>query len=155
MGERKKTGTAPRTRQASKHAEIDQFLATKQHPLEGDIQSVRKLILGADASIREEIKWNSVSFRNDHDFFATVNLRSIESVQLVFHTGVKKKATADTGVEIDDPHGLIEKWSAKDRCIVTLGKGAVLKGNKAALAALVKDWIRFVGPPHNTLHSDR
>ena len=29
---------------------------------------------------------------------------------------------------------------------VTLGKGAALKVNKAALAALVKDWIRFVGP---------
>lgn len=146
MGERTKTGAAPRTRQASKLSEIDQFLASKQHALEGDIRSVRKLILEADASIREEIKWNSVSFRNDHDFFATVNLRSTDSVQLIFHTGVKRKATADTGVDVDDPQGLIEKWLAKDRCIVTLGKAAALKANKAALAALVKDWIRFVGP---------
>src|SRR5690606_17242057 len=103
-------------------------------------------------SLREEIKWNSVSFRNDHDFFATVNLRSNDSVQLVFHTGVNKTATADTGVEGDAPQGPIEKWSAKGGCIVTLGKAGVLKGNKAALAALVKAWIRFVGPSHKTLH---
>lgn len=147
MGERKKAGGAPRTRRApTQGSEIDQFLASKQHPLEGDIQSVRELILRADVSIREEIKWNSISFRNEHDFFATVNLRSTDSVQLVLHTGVKKKATAETGVQVADPKGLIEKWPAKDRCIITLGKGAELKANKVAMAALVKDWIRFVGP---------
>ncbi len=40
--------------------------------------------------------------------------------------------------------GLIEKWPAKDRCLVTLGKGATFDGNRAALAALVKDWLPFV-----------
>lgn len=147
MGGRKRASATPaKQAAASKRPDVDEFLASKRHPLEHDIQSIRKVILGADASIREDIKWNSLSFSNDHDFFATVNLRSTDSVQLVFHTGVKKKATAETGVHVDDPRGLIDKWPAKDRCIVTLGKGAALHANKPALAALVKDWITFVGP---------
>lgn len=63
---------------------------------------------------------------------------------LVLYTGVAKKATAETGVRVADPMGLIEKWPAKDRCLVTLGKGATFDGNRAALAALVKDWLPFV-----------
>jgi hypothetical protein len=78
------------------------------------------------------------------DFFATVHLRSQDSVQLILHTGVKKKATAKTGLAVTDPAGLIEKWLAKDRCLVSLGAGAKLKANRPALAALVKAWIRYV-----------
>ncbi len=133
-----------KTDSAARRSDIDELLAAKRHPLEEEIRTVRRVILGVDASIREEIKWSSVSFRNEHDFFATVNLRSTESVQLVLYTGVAKKATAETGVRVADPMGLIEKWPAKDRCLVTLGKGATFDGNRAALAALVKDWLPFV-----------
>lgn len=125
-------------------SDIDAFLASKRHPLESDIHWVRKVILALDPSTREEIKWNSISFRNDYDFFATVNLRSTESLQLVLYTGVKRKGTAETGVHVDDPQGLVEKWPAKDRCIVNLGKGAALEANKAAFSALLKGWLEFV-----------
>jgi hypothetical protein len=145
MAARKSASTTLAKQTATaKQRDVDEFLAGKQHPLERDIQTIRTVILDVDASIREEIKWNSVSFCNDHDFFATVNLRSTDSVQLVLHTGVKRKATAETGVHVDDPRGLIEKWPAKDRCIVNLGNGAGLNAKTPALAALVKDWIRFV-----------
>lgn len=144
MARKKTNASVAKPKAATKLTELDAFLAGKRHPLENDIQTVRKLILDGDASLRAEIKWNSISFRNDHDFFATVNLRSTSSVQLVFYTGVKKKATAETGVQVDDPCGLIEKWLAKDRCLVTLGKGAALGANKAPFAALVKGWLAFV-----------
>lgn len=148
MGGLKKARVTPAKREAvaKKPHAIDEFLAKNRHPLEDGIQLVRKVILDADASIREEIKWNSISFCNEDDFFATVNLRSTDTVQLVLHTGVKKKKTAQTGVQVLDPCGLIERWPAKDRCIVTLGKGPALKRKTAALTSLVKDWIRFVGP---------
>ncbi len=70
-----------KTDSAARRSDIDELLAAKRHPLEEEIRTVRRVILGVDASIREEIKWSSVSFRNEHDFFATVNLRSTESVQ--------------------------------------------------------------------------
>lgn len=146
VGRNRTTAKPAKQHAAAKQTDVDQFLADKEHPLEEEIQSVRKVILAVDASIREEIKWNSISFCNSHDFFATVNLRSTDSLQLVLHTGAKKKATAETGVHVADPHGLIDQWAAKDRCMVTLGKGAAVRANETALAALVRDWLLFVGP---------
>ncbi len=123
---------------------LDAFLASQAHPLEAEIHEVRKVILGLGPGLREEIKWNSVSFRNENDFFATVHLRSRTTVQLILFTGVKKKATAETGVPVEDPAGLVEKWLAKDRCLVSLGKGAAFEANRAAFAALLGAWIRSV-----------
>ena len=113
-----------------------------EHPLAPEIETVRKLILGVHPSIQEAVKWNSPSFRTT-DFFATVNLRSKDRVQLVFHTGAKVKGTAKTGLAIADPAGLCE-WLAKDRCLVTLGVGKELAQRGRAFAALVREWIKWV-----------
>lgn len=125
-------------------ARIDAFLAQKHHPLESDIQRIRQVVLSVAPGISEEIKWNSISFRNPHDFFATVNLRSTDSVQLILYTGVKRKSTAETGVQVADPQGLIQKWPAKDRCIISLGTAAAVRKNESALRAFLKAWLPFV-----------
>ncbi|WP_224367955.1 DUF1801 domain-containing protein [Hyalangium versicolor] len=118
------------------------FLEELDHPLKKEIEAVRKIILGADPAIREAIKWKAPSFRTT-DFFATFHLRSTDRLQLVFHMGAKVKATATTGIRIDDPAGLLE-WLAKDRCLVTLGAGKDIAARKAALEALVREWIRWL-----------
>lgn len=129
-----------------KHAKaaVDEFLAALSHPLKPEIRRVRSLLLGIDDSIREEIKWNSLSFRNQNDFFATLHLRSLSTLQIVLHTGVEKKSTAQTGIPVEDPRGLIAKWAAKDRCVLALGKGPTFAANEAALVVLVRSWRRFV-----------
>jgi hypothetical protein len=112
------------------------------HPLKKDIETVRRIILNVDPGIGEAIKWNAPSFRTT-EFFATVNLRSRECVQLIFHTGVKVKGVATTGISIDDPAGLL-KWLAKDRCLVTLGVGKDIQTKRAAFEAIIREWIRWV-----------
>ncbi len=102
----------------------------------------KKFILNVDPGISEAIKWNAPSFRTT-DFFATVNLRSRDCVQLIFHTGARVKATATTGISIADPAGLLE-WLAKDRCLVTLGVGKDIQTRRAAFEAIVREWIRWV-----------
>ncbi len=126
------------------NSEVNDFLSRTAHPLAAEIQPACAVIFAADASIRDEVKWNSVSFRNEHDFFATINLRSLKELPVILYTGVKTKPTARTGVPVPDPSGLIERWAAIDRCIVTLGKGAQLRANEAAFTALLRAWIRCV-----------
>lgn len=121
---------------------VIEFLRDLDHPLRADVEKVRGFLLGADPSIAEGIKWNAPSFRTT-DYFATFHLRSRDRIQLVFHTGAKKKATADTGVDIPDPAGLL-KWLAKDRCMVTLGAGSAIDQNRAAFEDLVRAWILWV-----------
>lgn len=117
-------------------------MAQAIHPLASDIDAARAMILAVDPRIREAVKWNAPSYRTT-DFFATVNLRVKDHVQLVFHTGAKVKATATTGVTIDDPAGLC-RWLGKDRCLVTLGAGPDLVRHRPAFEALVRQWLTFL-----------
>jgi hypothetical protein len=66
------------------------FLASLNHPLKKDIEAVRKLILGVSPEIADGVKWNSLSFRHT-DWFATVNLRSKDVIQLVMHTAQRRR----------------------------------------------------------------
>jgi hypothetical protein len=125
-----------------KTVDVGEFMRELDHPLKVDIETVRQIILNVDPGIGESIKWNAPSFRTT-DFFATFNLRSRDSVQLIFHTGAKVKATATTGINIADPAGLL-KWLARDRCLVTLGVGKDIRAKRAAFEAIVREWIRWV-----------
>ena len=116
------------------------LLATLDHPLKADIEAVRKLILAASPEIAEGVKWNSLSFRHT-DWFATVNLRSTTTIQLVMHTGAKVKDDPD--FSIPDENGLLV-WLAKDRALATLGSGKTLKANAKAFTAIVRAWVKYV-----------
>ncbi len=116
------------------------FMAALDHPLKADIAAVQKLIVGASPEISDGVKWNSLSFRRT-DWFATVNLRSKDVLQLVFHTGAKAKDNPE--FNIPDESGLL-LWLAKDRALVTLGSGKTLKTNAKAFESIVKAWIRYV-----------
>jgi hypothetical protein len=135
---RKKAAT-PEKALASRD-EAGAFLAALDHPLKADIEAVRRLILGVDPAISDGVKWNSLSFRKS-DWFATVNLRSKDVIQLVFHTGAEVKDNPE--LKIPDANGLL-LWLAKDRALVTLGSGKTLKANAKAFEAIVKAWIRYV-----------
>jgi len=121
---------------------VDAFLRALDHPLKPEIEAVRRIILGVSPEIREGIKWNAPSFRTT-DYFATVNLRGKggdERVWLILHTGAKVKKSATAGMNIADPAGLLE-WLAKDRCLVTFVDGKDIRAKRAALKAIVREWI--------------
>lgn len=119
------------------------FLRELDHPLKREIEAVRRIILGVSPEIREGLKWNAPSFRTT-DHFATFNLRARDCVRLILHTGAKVKATAKKGLKVADPAGLVE-WLAKDRGLVTLRDGKDLQARKAALEALIREWIGQLG----------
>ena len=116
------------------------FMAALDHPLKTDIEAVRRIVLGVSPAIGEGVKWNSLSFRKS-DWFATVNLRSKDVIQLVFHTGAKVKDNPE--LKVPDNSGLL-LWLAKDRALVTLGSGKTLKVNTPAFKAIVQAWLKYV-----------
>jgi hypothetical protein len=119
--------------------EVTTLLDGARHPLRADIERVRGLLLAATERASEGVKWNSASYRAS-DWFATVNLRSRDAVQLVFHTGAKTKDSATKGVDVADPAGLL-RWLAKDRALVTLGAGEEIDARADAFVRLVRDWV--------------
>jgi hypothetical protein len=116
------------------------WLKQLKHPLKPELEALRELILGVSPSVREGIKWNAPSFRTS-DWFATTNVHAKDRLRLILHTGAKTKASGAAGLRIPDPKGLLE-WLAKDRCLVTLGDAADFRARRAALKAILREWIR-------------
>lgn len=116
-------------------ARVDAFMRKLKHPLKADIEAIRAVVLGVSPAIGEEIKWNAPGFRTTESF-ATVNLRSPDRLQVIFHLGAKvRKDQLD--LTIADPAGLM-RWLGKDRALVTVG------ADMAAFRRIVRAWIKHV-----------
>lgn len=116
----------------------DALLDRVDHPRRVEIDAVRKTILGADRSILEGVKWNAPSFRTN-EWFATINLRSKNDLEIVLHFGAKKRVKWKRP-DIDDPKELL-RWMGDERAIATL---ADTPADRKALAAIVRQWIKYV-----------
>lgn len=131
----------PRTPAPKPADAVAAFLRDLDHPRKPEIEAIRKLVLGVSPAIHEGIKWNAPSFRTTDDF-ATFQLRAQDRVRLILHTGAKPKARTGR-LEIADPTGLLE-WLAPDRCLVTITDASDLRAKRAALQAIVRQWLEHV-----------
>jgi hypothetical protein len=122
-------------------SDVDAFLASLDHPCKDGILAVRKIMLTADPSIREGIKWNSLSFQTS-EYFATVHLRAEDGVQIILHRGAKKRGRS-ARLAIPDPKGLLE-WLAADRASVKFRDLKEITAKRAAFADVVRHWIVHV-----------
>lgn len=123
---------------------VEAFMAALDHPHKAAVEALREAILGADASIREGVKWNAPSFRTA-EYFATVNLRAKQGIQVVMHLGAKVKEPPAGALAIPDPDGMLT-WLAKDRAIVTFADAADVARRQGAFQRIVRNWI---GHPQN------
>jgi uncharacterized protein YdhG (YjbR/CyaY superfamily) len=123
-------------------AAVAAFLKSLKHPMKKEIEAVRLIILGVSPEISQGIKWSVPSFRTAKEWFATLNVRSQDSVQLIFHLGAKTRPDLKA-FKLADPNGLL-KWLGKDRAVVTLGAGRDIPQNRKALEAIVRAWIKHV-----------
>lgn len=119
---------------------LDSLINELNHPLRKEVEAFRKMILEADPTIEEGIKWNSLSFRTT-EWFATWNVRVKDQVQFVLHLGAKVKANPEVA-NIEDPDDLL-KWQAKDRALLTLHP-ADIERCRASVTTLIQEWIKHV-----------
>jgi hypothetical protein len=132
---------APAKKAAAKPKDAERYDASA-HPLHKEIEAVRRIMLGVSPAISEGIKWNAPSFRAEKEWFATVNLRSPETLQLIFHLGAKVRPDLKA-FKVADPNGLMN-WLGPDRAMVTLGAGRDIVANRKAFEAIVRAWIKHV-----------
>lgn len=122
--------------------QVAAFLAALDHPLKPVIVALRDVILSADPSIAEGIKWNAPSFYTT-EHFATFHLRAKDGVQIMMHLGAKPRDTAQTGIAIDDPAGLLQ-WLAKDRASVTFRDLGEVEARRDAFTDIIRQWLKYV-----------
>jgi hypothetical protein len=121
---------------------VDALMKSLQHPAEKLIEALRAVIVQADPSIREGVKWNAPSFRTS-EYFATTNLRTKGGVGLVLHFGAKVRSVAASSESIKDPQKLL-KWVAKDRATANFADMNDLVTKKKAFQAVLRQWITYV-----------
>jgi hypothetical protein len=124
---------------ARANPKVDQYMAALDHPLKPAIERLRALVLAADPSLTEQVKWNAPSYGYARDDRITFRLNPPPAMQLVFHRGPKAKG--DDGFTFEDPSGLIQ-WAAPDRGVVSFGGEADVAAHGDALADLVRRWMK-------------
>jgi hypothetical protein len=139
---RKTTSLQPAKRTASAPEDVETFLASLDHRFKPEILAIRQIILGADPSIAESIKWNAPSFYTS-EHFATFQLRAKQGALVILHLGAKTRDTSVSGIAIADPQALLT-WLAKDRASATFRDLQDVDANRSAFADIIRQWIGYV-----------
>lgn len=122
--------------------DVETFMHSLDHPFKAELQALREIILAADPSIAEGIKWNAPSFRTT-EYFATANLRAKDAVQLIMHFGAKVNDISVNGVAINDPEKLLT-WLGKDRATIKFSDMKDIQRKREGFTAILRQWITHV-----------
>ena len=121
---------------------VNDLLDANKHPLRAEIDAMRTIILGAEKSIEEGVKWNAASFRTT-EWFATLNgPKQVKVAIIILHAGAKVKGIVLKD-RIADPSSLI-KWLGNDRGMITFANATDIKNKQRALQAIVRAWIQLI-----------
>lgn len=113
-------------------------------PFAETVEYVRHVILGADKTVGEQIKWNSPSFYYTGDMkpfdpkeykrdIVVMNLRKGE-ILLVF----------PTGANVNDTTGILEGSYTDGRRMVTIKNMEEAERKEKPLKKVIKDWLKLV-----------
>lgn len=127
---------------ADSSAAVDAFMAELVHPHKPEIEALRVLMLGVVPAVQEGVKWNAPSFRTS-EYFATTHLRAKSGFSVVLHLGAKARQLPPGSVAIDDPARLL-KWLGPDHAIVEFASADAFNSAKAALQAVLRQWVTYV-----------
>ncbi len=114
-----------------KNKKVDDFLKTKGHPKDKEIQRVREIILGVDDRIEETIKWSSPTFMYKGNI-ASFFLNAKKFVSLMFHYGAS----------IDDPSGLLTGEGKVSR-VARFMDMEDIEAKKEDLENVIRFWIKM------------
>lgn len=112
--------------------EVDDYLLKKAHPMNDEIDRVRKIILATDDRIEECIKWSSPTFTYKGNM-ASFFMNAKKHVSLMFHKGAF----------INDPSGLLT-GDGKEGRLAKFADMDEIKNRKEDLESVVREWIRMM-----------
>lgn len=117
--------------------EVTVFLDNMDHPLRDVIEELRKIILGTDTGLSENIKWNGPNYSINNEDRVTLKLFPPKQVQLILHRGSKKHEQPGERLLKND-HDLLV-WKENDRAIATFK--SVDDIDEVAIKDIIGKWI--------------
>lgn len=121
------------------NSEVTALMDSLNHPLRQEIDKLRHLILNADHSLTENVKWNGPNYSVNTDDRITMRVQPPKLIQLIFHRGAKKLAQPKDKL-INDKSGLLT-WKENDRAVATFKSMTDIESAETDLSQIVRDWI--------------
>ena len=129
----------------SEPEKVDAYLEKLNHPLKDVVVALRRIILGTDKEIGEEIKWNAPTFfyagemkpsdpKKYKRYLVVFNLYRKDCIRLVFPSGAKVK----------DATGLLEGDYADGRRLAMFGDMKAVASKKKALQQVIGRWLELL-----------
>jgi hypothetical protein len=124
-----------------KYKDVPEFMADLDEDNRVQVETVRNIILQADTSLTEHIKWNAPSYVKDGTDRITFNMLNKERlVKLVLHMDTGRKEDKKAPPVMDDPSGLVE-WASDIRGYLTFKDAQDIEDKKVQIAKIVKEWL--------------
>jgi hypothetical protein len=120
--------------------DVTTFMNALNHPFSNEIEVLRTIILNANASLTENIKWNAPNYSVNNEDRITMRINPPkQQVQLIFHRGAKVKEQPTVPI-ITDSSGLLA-WKENDRAIATFKTITDIEKHTPQLITLINNWI--------------
>jgi len=127
----------------SEPEKVDAYLRSAKHPLLDVVKSLRRVILAADRSIGEEIKWNAPTFffagpmkpsdpKQYKRYLVVFNLYKKDCIRLVFPSGAR----------VNDASGLLQGDYADGRRLALFYSLTDVKNKSRTLRQIIKKWLK-------------
>ena len=124
----------------NKSSQVTHFIQSLNHPFEVEIDLLRELMLGLDATLTENIKWNGPNYCIDGEDRITMRIQPPKhQVQLIFHRGAKKLVQSENRLITFESE--ILAWKDNDRAIVTFNSQSEIEKNQVDLVKIIQLWL--------------
>lgn len=120
--------------------EVTEFLDGLNHPLRAEIEQLRKLILNAEPTLTENVKWNGPNYCIGDADRITMKIQPPKQIQLIFHRGVKKLEQPKERLLATNSKLLV--WKENDRALASFKNQTEIENTASELRDIIKDWIK-------------
>jgi len=129
-----------RTHGAIPSTEVDEFLASLDHPMAVPLADLRgRIIAAAPAEVVENVKWNAPNYSIGGVDRVTLGVDPRGRMRVVLHRGVK--VVESDGFTFEDDSGLIT-WAAVDRGVITIASPEQYTAQVDGAVELIARWLR-------------
>lgn len=126
-----------------KHKDVPAFLASLDEDKRAQVEAVRAIVLAANPSLTEHIKWNAPSYVLDGEDRVTFNIQNKEGlVKLVLHMGASRPEDKKAPPIMADDGGLAA-WASDIRAIITVADADDVAAKAERLRDFVARWLKI------------
>ena len=119
------------------------YIRQLEEPIRSIVDALRQVILGIDAEIAEEIKWNAPSFYYSGEM-KPFDPKEYKRYIIVMNLHKRMLLVFPSGAKIDNTSGLLTGDYADGRRLLYIKSADDVKAVKPALGAAIRDWLSKV-----------